>query len=143
MLHPMDDQNEAWRRLTDARLKALEAAVQPARIRRRKDGRPLPPLAYEPGERRPLTKWLELRVLSLELLFQLLLSADRHRADDLDVDPIECLIELDLSRMDTWAEQQLEPDIDRRETIAMIFLAKIILMEAHTWPLMEMEELGL
>lgn len=139
----MDDQNEAWRRLTDARLKALEAAVQPARIRRRKDGRPLPPPAYEPGERRPLTKWLELRVLSLELLFQLLLAADRHRADDLDVDPIECLIELDLSRMDTWAEQQLEPDLDRRETIAMIFLAKIILMEAHTWPLMEMEELGL
>jgi len=139
----MDDQNEAWRRLTDARLKALEAAVEPARIRRKKDGRPLAPWPYEPGERKPLTKWLELRLLSLEMLFQLMLAADRHRADDLDVDPIECLIELDLDRMDTWAEQQLEPDLSRRETIAMIFLAKIILMEAHTWPLMEMEELGL
>jgi len=139
----MDDQNEAWRRLTDARLKYLEAAVQPSRVRRRKDGRPLPPLAYEPGDRLPLTRWLEIRLMSLELLFQLLLSADRHRADDLDVDPIECLIELDLDRMDTWSEQQIEPDLPRRETIAMIFLARIILMEAHTWPLMEMEELGL
>lgn len=139
----MDDQNEAWRRLMDARVKALEDAVQPSRIRRRRNGRPLPPLIYEPGDRRPLTKWLELRILAMELLFQLVLVADRARADELDVEDLEGPVTRDLQRMGAWLVKRLEPDIIARETLGMIEQAQIILMEAHTWPLMEMEELGL
>lgn len=142
MVWRMDDQNEAWRRLTDARLKTLEAAVQPRRIRRTRKGLPLPAPQYEPGDRKPLTKWLELRVLAIELLLRLILDADEGRAGDLDVEGLEGLLEEDLSRLETWSEQQIEPDSARQETITMIFQARIILLEAHTWPLIEMEELG-
>lgn len=138
----VDDQNEAWRRLTDARLQNLERAVQPARIRRGRKGKPLPPLPYEPGDRLPLTKWLELRQLATEMLLQLLLAADRLRADELDVPPIEDEVEIDLGRMDEFLSRKLEPDIVERETIAMILQARIILMESHTWPLMALEESG-
>lgn len=137
----MDDQNEAWRRLTDARLKTLEAAVQTRRIRRRADGRPLPALPYQPGDRKPLTKWLELRVLAIELIIQLILAADKYRADELDVHSLEAEVDTDLWRMDAWAAEQVEPDAGRQETIAMIMEARVILMEAHTWPLAELEEL--
>lgn len=103
----------------------------------------MPPPAYEPGDRRPLTKWLELRMLAMELLFQLMLSADRERSDELDVEEIEGLIQFNLNRMGEWLEKQLEPDFIAREAIAMIEQAQIILLEAHTWPLMDMEEEGL
>lgn len=117
--------------------------MKPRPIRRRKDGRPQRPPAYEPGDRRPLTKWLELRLLAMELLFQLMLSADRERSDELDVEDLEGLIQFNLNRMGEWLEQKLEPDFIAREALAMIEQAQIILLEAHTWPLMDMEEEGL
>lgn len=138
----MDDQNEAWRRLTDARLKTLEDAVRPRRIRRKADGRPLPAMPYRPGDRKPLTRWLELRVLAIEMLLQLIFAADRIRADELDVHPLEEGVEGDLERMARWSEQQIEPDLAHQEAIAMVLEARVILMETHTWPLAEMEELG-
>lgn len=140
MVTTMDDQNEAWRRLTDARLQALEHAVVPRRIRRDKKGKPLKPLPYEPGERVPLTKWLELRIHALEMLLRLLLDADRYRSPDLDAEDLETLITHDLNVMQVWTARQIEPDIIRREAIAMIEQAEIILMEGHTWPLTEMED---
>lgn len=138
----MDDQNEAWRRLTDARLRTLEAAISPRRIRRDRKGRPLPGAPYEPGDRRPLTKWLELRVLAIEMLLRLLLDADLNRSWEMDVDGLEPLIDVDLAKLDAWGRRQVEPDFQRRETIATILQARVILMEAHTWPLIEIEEEG-
>ena len=44
----MDDQNEAWRRLTDARLKILEQAIEPPRVRRTRAGKPVNPHPWEP-----------------------------------------------------------------------------------------------
>lgn len=139
----IDDQNEAWRRLTDARLKTLEAAVVPRRVRRKMDGKPLPGAAFEPGDRRPLTKWLELRVLAIELILRIWLDADENRAEDLDVDPMELQIDAELDKLDRWSRMQLEPDFGRRETMEMILQARVILMETHSWPLLELEELGL
>ena len=139
----MDDQNEAWRRLADARLKTLEAAVLPRRVRRKMDGKPLPALPYEPGDRRPLTKWLELRVLAIEMILRIWLDADEGRAEDLDVDPYEVLIESELARLEVWSRGQLEPSMGNREAMAMIEQARVILMETHTWPLLELEEQGL
>lgn len=143
MVPAMDDQTEAWRRLTDARLRALEEAVKPAPVRRGVSGRPLVPLPYEPGDRVPLTKWLEVRLMALELLLRLLLDVDRDRADDLDVDGLEEGIDKQLSSMERWVRLQIEPDIGRRETMAMILLARVILTEAHTWPLADLEEMEL
>jgi hypothetical protein len=137
----MDDQNQAWRRLTDARLEHLEAAVKPGRIRRTRDGRELKPLPSEPGDRVPLPRWLEIRQMSLELLLRLILDADRDRADELDVDGLEDGIETDLGKLERWSRLQIEPDIGRRETMAMILLARVILTEGHTWPLIELEEM--
>lgn len=139
----MDDQNEAWRRLTDARLLELEAAVQSRRVRRNAQGKPIRPLPYEPGDRKPLTKWMELRILAIEMLLRIWLDADAGRAEDLDVDPPEVLIDAELDRLENWSRSQLEPDLGRRETMAMIEQARVILMETHTWPLIEMEEQGL
>lgn len=143
MVTIMDDQNEAWRRLTDARLSTLETAVQPRRVRRRMDGKPHPALPYEPGDRKPLTRWMELRILAIEMLLRLLLDTDASRADDLDVDPYEVLIDAELEKMDAWSREQFEPDMGRREAMAMIQQARVILMETHTWPLIEIEEQGL
>lgn len=140
MVWLMDDQNEAWRRLTDARLSELEAAVRPRRVRRNAKGRAIRPLPYEPGDRKPLTKWMEVRILAIEMLLRLWLDADAGRAEDLDVDPYEVLIESELDRLEAWAAAQLEPDLGRRETMAMIVQARVILMETHTWPLIEIEE---
>lgn len=137
----IDDQNEAWRRLTDARLKTLESAVMPRRVRRKMDGKPLPGAAYEPGDRRPLTKWLELRVLAIELLLRIWLDADAGRAEDLDVDPYEVLIDAELDKLERWSRMQTEPDFGRREAMAMILQARVILLETHSWPLIELEEL--
>lgn len=143
MVTLMDDQNEAWRRLTEARLKTLEAAVQTRPIRRRRDGRPLPAIRYEPGDRKPLTQWLEMRVQAIELLLRLMLDADQTRADELDLENLEEMIEAQLDRMEIWSRVQLEPDSERRQTMAMIFQAQIILLESYTWPLAELEERGL
>lgn len=136
----MDDQNEAWRRLTDARLKTLEAAVMPRRVRRKMDGKPLPALSYEPGDRRPLTKWLELRILALEMILRLWLDADVARADEVDCETYETLISGELDLMEVWSRSQVEPDFGRREAMAMIQQARAILTETHTWPLIEIEE---
>lgn len=106
------------------------------------NGKPMPAIPYEPGDRKPLTKWLELRVLAIEMLIQLILAADRMRADDLDVDPLSDGVDVEIERLELWAGRQIEPDVARRETIAMILQARVILMETHTWPLVEMEELN-
>lgn len=137
----MDDQNEAWRRMTDARLRYLEAAVSPPRVRLARNGRPKPPDPYEPGDRLPLTRWLELRLLSMELLFRLVLDAEREQAEELDIVSLEDAIEAPLTEMEGWARVQVEPDLERRETMAMILIARAVLMETHTWPLVEMEEI--
>ena len=136
----MDDQNEAWRRLTDARLMELESAVQVRRVRRNAKGKPVRPLPYEPGDRKPLTRWMELRILAIEMLLRISLDADVGRAEDLDLDPMEVLIDAQLDKLEAWSRLQIEPDLGRRETMAMIEQARIILMEMHTWPLVEMEE---
>lgn len=141
MVRVMEDQNEAWRRMTDARLLNLEAAVRPPRVRLARSGRPMQPLPYEPGDRKPLPQWLEVRQLGLELLLRLILDADQQRADELDVISLEDAIERPLVELEKWALRQLEPDIGRRETAAMILLARVILGESHTWPLLEIEEL--
>ena len=116
----------------DARLMELEAAVQVRRVRRNAKGRPIRPLPVEPGDRKPLTKWMELRLLAIEMLLRLWLDADASRADDLDVDPYEVLIENELDKLGAWSRSQIEPE-----------QARVILMETHTWPLIEMEEAGL
>ena len=139
----IDDQNEAWRRLTDARLKTLESAVMPRRVRRKMDGKPLTAMPYEPGDRKPLTKWLELRLLAIEMILRIWLDADEMRAEDLDVESYERLIDNELDRLDAWSRMQAEPNFGRRETMAMIQQARVILMETHTWPLLELEEQGL
>ena len=139
----MDDQNEAWRRLTDARLKTLESAVMPRRVRRKMDGKPLPALPYEPGDRRPLTKWMELRILAIEMILRIWLDADEARAEEIDCESYERLIDNELDRLDTWSRMQFEPSMGNRETMAMIEQARVILMETHTWPLLELEEQGL
>jgi hypothetical protein len=133
----MDDQNEAWRRLTDARLKTLEAAIRPARIRRLADGRPQPPPAYEPGDMRPLTKWLELRLFAIELVIQLVLQADDARSDEEGVTPLEASVSAWLGEMARWSDRQFEPDLGTRVMMAMIEEARVILLETHTWPLAE------
>ena len=135
----MDDQHEAWRRMTDARLRYLEMAVSPPRVRLARSGRPRPPEPYEPGDRQPLTRWLEVRVLAIELLLRLLLDADSSRADELDVHPLEDAMNATLWELDSWSQAQVEPDVSRRETMAVILLARVILMETPTWPLEEME----
>lgn len=135
----MDDQNEAWRRLTDARLSTIEAAVRPRPIRRLKNGQPRPAYPYEPGDMKPLTKWLELRVIALELLIQLILQADDARSDDEGVTPLETSVSIWLAQMSRWSERQVEPDMSGRETIAMIEEARIILLETHTWLLSEVD----
>lgn len=73
-------------------------------------------------------------------MLRLLLDADARRADDLDVDPLEEMIEPELNELQRWSAMQMEPDIGRRETMAMILGARVILMEMHTWPLMELED---
>ena len=138
----MQDQHDAWKRMTDARLRNLEAAVNPPKIRLAKGGRPKPPDPYEPGERLPLTRWLEVRVLAMELLVRLLLEADESRSYDLDVESLEDLVQYPLRQLEGWVRQQVEPDISRRETMAMILLARTILDEDHVWPLVELEEQG-
>lgn len=84
---------------------------------------------------KPLTKWLELRVIALELLIQLILQADDARSDDEGVTPLETSVSVWLAQMSRWSERQVEPDMSVRETIAMIEEARIILLETHTWPL--------
>lgn len=143
MVPDMDDQNEAWRRLTDARLKGLEAAVMPRRVRRKVDGKPLPPLPYEPGDRKPLTRWMELRILAIEMILRIWLDADEARAEEIDCESYERLIDNELDRLDTWSRLQVEPSLGNREAMAMIEQARVILMETHTWPLLELEEQGL
>ena len=125
----MQDQHDAWQRMTDARLRNLEAAVNPPKIRLAKGGRPRPPDPYEPGERLPLTRWLEVRVLAMELLVRLLLEADESRSYDLDVESLEDLVQYPLRQLEGWVRRQVEPDISRRETMAMILLARTILDE--------------
>ena len=139
----MQDQHDAWKRMTDARLRNLEAAVNPPKIRLAKGGRPRAPDPYEPGERLPLTRWLEVRVLAMELLVRLLLEADESRSYDLDVESLEDLVQYPLRQLEGWVRAQVEPDISRRETMAMILLARTILDEDHTWPLAELEEQGM
>lgn len=139
----VDDQNEAWRRLTEARLKTLEAAVQPRRVRRRRDGKPLPALPYEPGDRKPLTNWLEIRLLAHEMLLRILLDVDRDRSDEEGICVLEDLMDEQLDTLDDWSGRQLEPDLSRRETMAVILHARLILMEMPTWPLIEIEEMEL
>lgn len=112
----------------------------PPRVRLSRNGRPKPPEPYEPGDRLPLTKWLEIRLLSVELLLRLMLDAEREQADQLDVVALEDAIEAPLTEMEAWARAQVEPSIERRETMAMILIARAILMETHTWPLVELEE---
>lgn len=141
MVGVMDDQHEAWKRMTDARLRYLEQAVSPPRVRLARNGRPKPPDPYEPGERLPLTRWLELRLLSMELLFRLVLDAEREQAAELDIVSLEDAIEAPLTEMEGWARAQVEPDLERRETMAMILIARAVLMESHTWPLVELEEM--
>lgn len=80
------------------------------------------------------------RMLAIELIIQLILAADKYRADELDVHSLEAEVDTDLWRMDAWAAEQVEPDAGRQETIAMIMEARVILMEAHLWPLAEIEE---
>ena len=126
--------------MTDARLRYLEQAVSPPRVRLARNGRPKPPDPYEPGDRLPLTKWLEIRMLSIELLFRLVLDAERNQADELDILCLEDAIEAPLSEMEAWARAQVEPSLERRETMAMILIARAVLMETHTWPLVELEE---
>ena len=138
----MQDQHDAWKRMTDARLRNLEVAVNPPKVRLAKSGRPLPPVPYEPGERIPMTRWLEARMLAMELLVRLLLEADESRSYDLDVESLEDLVQYPLRQLEGWARRQVEPDISRRETMAMILLARVILDEDHAWPLAEMEEQG-
>ena len=139
----MQDQHDAWQRMTDARLRNLDAAVNPPKIRLAKGGRPRPPDPYEPGERLPLTRWLEVRVLAMELLVRLLLEADESRSYDLDVESLEDLVQYPLRQLEGWVRRQVEPDISRRETMAMILLARTILDEDHIWPLVELEEQGM
>lgn len=127
--------------MTDARLRYLEQAVSPPRVRLARNGRPKPPDPYEPGERLPLTRWLELRLLSMELLFRLVLDAEREQAAELDIVSLEDAIEAPLTEMEGWARAQVEPDLERRETMAMILIARAVLMESHTWPLVELEEM--
>lgn len=132
----MDDQNEAWRRLTDARLRYLEAAVKPQRIRRGVKGQPLPPLAYEPGDRFPLTRWLSVRLDAMELLLRLLLDADEERADeDLSCASLEELMTPTLAELEAWTDEQIEPDLHHRETMAAILFARVIMTENPAWPL--------
>ena len=139
----MQDQHDAWQRMTDARLRNLEAAVNPPKLRLAKGGRPKPPDPYEPGERLPLTRWLEVRMLGMELLVRLLLEADEGRSYDLDVESLEDLVQYPLRQLEGWVRAQVEPDISRRETMAMILLARTLLDEDHTWPLVELEEQGM
>lgn len=127
--------------MTDARLRYLEQAVNPPRVRLARNGRPKPPDPYEPGDRLPLTKWLEIRLLSMELLLRLVLDAERAQADELDIISLEEAIETPLSEMEAWARAQVEPDVQRRETMAMILIARAVLMESHTWPLVELEQM--
>ena len=142
MVSVMEDQNEAWQRLTDARLQVLERAVKPGRIRRSRSGRPLSPLPYEPGDRKPLPQWLEIRLFGVEMLLRILLDVDSSRAEDLDVDPYAVLLDAELDKLDTWSRSQIEPDILIRQTMAIIEEARIILMETHTWPLLDIEDVG-
>ena len=124
----------------EARLRYLEVAVTPPKVRLSRNGRPKPPEPYEPGDRLPLTKWLEIRLLSVELLLRLMLDAEREQADQLDVVALEDAIETPLTEMEAWSRMQVEPNIERRETMAMVLIARAILMETHTWPLVELEE---
>ena len=81
-------------------------------------------------------------MLAMELLVRLLLDADESRSCDLDVESLEDLIQYPMRQLEGWVRRQVEPDISRRETMAMILLARAILDEDHIWPLVEMEELG-
>lgn len=137
--------DDAWKRLTDARLKMLEVAVNPPRIRRSRSGVPMHPVPYEPGDRQPLTKYLAVRLFAVELLLRLMLDADERRAEveEWEHGGLEDLIEPELARLEMWSQLEIEPDIERRETQAMIQLVRVILTEAHTWPLIELEERGL
>lgn len=141
MVPAMDDQHEAWKRMTDARLRYLEMSVSPPRIRLARSGRPKPPDPYEPGDRQPLTRWLEVRVMAIELVLRMMFDADEDRAEEIDVEPLEHRMELTLSQLEKWCAQQIEPDERRRETIAMIRLARAVMSEAHTWPLVELEDM--
>lgn len=139
-LPAMDDKEDPWRRLVDARLSNLERALRMPRLRRAKSGRPLPAHPYEPGDREPLTRWLEVRMTSIEMLLRLILNADSDRADELDIEPLETRVDFDLGQLWRWAESVVEPDMEKREAIAVILLARTILAEVHEWPLMDLEE---
>ena len=41
--------------------------------------------------------------------------------------------------MADWLRDKIEPDLVHREAAAMVMQAQIVLMESHTWPLMEMK----
>lgn len=136
MVLVMEDQNEAWKRQTEARLWYLEDAVKPQRIRRAVNGKPLPPPAYEPGERFPLTKWLMVRLDALEVLLRVLLDADAARSEDqLDCSTLEDLMRPTLEELEAWSERQMEPPIEIREAMAAVLFARVVMLEDPTWPL--------
>lgn len=136
MVLAMEDQYEAWKRQTEARLWYLEDAVKPQRIRRAVNGKPLPPPAYEPGERFPLTKWLMVRLDALEVLLRVLLDADAARSEDqLDCSTLEDLMRPALERLEEWSERQVEPSIEIRQTMAAVLFARVVILEDPTWPL--------
>jgi|GEM_PF-4839133 len=79
--------------------------------------------------------------MAIELVLRMMFDADEDRAKEIDVEPLEHRMELTLSQLEKWCEQQIEPDERRRETIAMIRLARAVMSEAHTWPLVELEDM--
>ncbi len=118
-------------------------AVAPKPIRRAFDGKPLPPDPWEPGEERPKPDWILVRLMAVEAIVGMVLTADEVRCGDSGEDELGMLVEGALAGIEEWAATNATAELDliARLQIAVIVQVREVINDRGRW-LTDLSPLG-